>query len=133
MHTYIVENNKPIKLRVSLVTEAIPMTYTFLESIGETNNGNPDIAPFNPSIKSGWKAINKGGAVKNKNLKVITFLRFFNSFSNEETFNLAIEQIKNTYQVQLMGGEPSIFEMKVVLESQYSSKTCLISSEANLI
>ena len=133
METYTVGNNKPIKLKVSVQTEAIPMTYTFLEKINGLDKGNPDIPPFNPSLKTGWKLINKGETVNNSIIQIVTFLRFFNSFPNEETFNLAIQQIKNSYDVKLMGGSPSIHQVSISLESEYSSKTCLISSEVHLI
>lgn len=63
----------------------------------------------------------------------MTFLRFFNDFANEETFNLAIKQIKDTYVAQLNGGTPSPFELTTKVESQFSSKTCLITSEVDLI
>lgn len=133
MDTYTVGTNSPIKLKVAVVTEAIPMTYTFIESSDQSGDGVPDIPPFNPTLKPGWKSINKGEVSKGKTLKVVTFLRFFNSFANEETFNLAIKQIKDSYETQLNGGTPSPFTAKFTLESQFSSKTCLITSETQLI
>ncbi|MBO6606414.1 hypothetical protein [Psychroserpens sp.] len=133
MSSYQVGTNSPIKLKVSVETEAIPMTYTFIETTNQTGDGTPDIPPFNPSVQTGWKAINKGKPVKGKTEKVVTFLRFFNDFANEETFNLAIKQIKDTYVAQLNGGTPSPFELTTKVESQFSSKTCLITSEVDLI
>jgi hypothetical protein len=132
MDNYSVGINKPIKLKVEVITEAIPMTYSFLETTGQSD-GQSDINPFNPSLKKGWKSLNKGETVKGKTLKVTTFLRFFNSFPNEVTFNLAIDQIKETYKTQLTGGTPSNYNLNYTLESQYSSKTCLIKCEATLI
>lgn len=64
MSSYQVGTNSPIKLKVSVETEAIPMTYTFIETTNQTGDGTPDIPPFNPSVQTGWKAINKGKPVR---------------------------------------------------------------------
>ena len=53
------------KLKIEVATEAVPTTYTYLEDTGQ-ENGKPDIPPFNPSIKTGWKLINKGEVVNGK-------------------------------------------------------------------
>ncbi|CAL2095115.1 conserved protein of unknown function [Tenacibaculum sp. 190524A02b] len=131
MDNYVVGSKKPIKLKIEVQSEAIPTTYTYLEDTGQ-ENGKPDIPPFNPSIKTGWKLIDKGGTVNGKTLKVATFLRFFNSFPNEETFNLAIKQIKDTYKVFLTGGDAPNYSVTFTVESLYSSKVCIINSEVTL-
>ena len=132
MGTYSTGGKKPIKLKVSVQTEAHAMTYTGLIDPNDPDVVVPDIPPFNPVLKPGWKSLNKGGKVAGKIFRVVTFFRFFNSFPDEETFDLAIEQIKNTYEGELKGGNPPNHIMDFDTDSFYSNKTCVITSDTNL-
>lgn len=129
---YSVGLNKPIKLKIEVDTESIPITYTFLGDTGHSN-GESDIEPFNPSLKTGWKKINNGKPVQGKTLIIATDFRFFNSFPNEETFNLAVLKIKESYKALLIGGLSSKLELSFTSESIYSKKICFITSSVKLI
>ncbi|WP_299222210.1 hypothetical protein [uncultured Aquimarina sp.] len=128
-----VGDNTPIKLKVSVQTEAISMTSGFLYNSSEDETPYSNISPFDPTLNPGWKLLDKGNVVKDKIFRVITYFKFYNNISNEETFNLAIEQIKNTYTSEVKGGNPSPYKTEVTVESFYSTKTCFVESELKLI
>lgn len=133
MDNLTVGENSPIKLKVSVQTEALPMSYGFLYQTINDELPYSRIPAFDPTMKTGWKTLDKGNVVSNKIFRVLTFFRFFNSFPNEETFDLAIEQIKNSYLAEISGGSPTPYKMSFTTESFYSSKTCILESELKLI
>ncbi|MEO9077386.1 MAG: hypothetical protein ABI263_08840 [Gelidibacter sp.] len=132
MDIYKVGTNTPIKLKVTLETEAIPMTYAFLYRHIEDQAPYAYIPPFDPTQKTGWKHLDNGNAVNGKIFRVLSFLRFYNEFSDEETFNLAVQQVKETYQPSINGGENGPYTMAFKLESFYDTKTCILESELEL-
>ena len=129
MDTYHVGTNTPIKLKVGLETEAITMTYAFLYHSEDDDNPYSMIPPFDPALKSGWKQLDNGNVVNGKFFRVMSFLRFFNSFPDEATFNLAIKQVKETYEASLKGGDVSPHILSFELKSFFKDKTCVIESE----
>lgn len=129
MESYQVGTNKPIKLQVGLESEAITMTYAFLYHSVDDKKAYSKIPPFDPVHKPGWKSLDKGNVVQGKYFRVISFLRFFNSFPNEETFNLAIKQVKESYVASVNGGDSGQYDMKFDLQSFFDSKTCVIESD----
>lgn len=132
MDTYKVDTNKPIKLKVALETEAIPMTYAFLYHHIDDKVPYVYMPPFDPTQKTGWKQLDSGNIVEGKIFRVLSFLRFFNDFSDEETFNLAIRQVEDSYQPSINGGEEGPYNMTFRLESFYDTKTCILESELEL-
>ncbi|MDG5491808.1 hypothetical protein [Psychroserpens sp. SPM9] len=129
MDSYQVGTNTPIKLKVGIETEAITMTYPFLYHSEDDDTPYSMISPFDPAQKPGWKQLDNGNKVNGKFFRVVSFLRFFNSFPDEETFNLAIQQVKDTYEASLKGGDVSPYMMAFELKSFYKDKTCVIESE----
>lgn len=128
-----VGNNAPIKLKVSVQTEALAVTSGFLYHSETDDMPYSRMEPFDPSLKTGWKSLDKGKAVGNKVFRVITFFTFFNSFPNEETFNLAVEQIKRSYVAEINGGNPSPFQMSFATEAFFTTQTCIVESELKLV
>ncbi|WP_299676493.1 hypothetical protein [uncultured Tenacibaculum sp.] len=124
MDTYTVGDNKPIKLKIEIDTESIPFTYSYIRKTNTDSGFKSDITPFNPSEKKGWKTINKGGAIKNILMSIHTDCRFVNYIANEETFNLAVQRIKNSYKVIFMGGDTSNFEVSFSIDSNYDKRIC---------
>ena len=133
MNTYKVGSNAPIKLKVAIETEAIPMTYAFLYHHVEDQESYVYMPPFDPTQKTGWKQLDSGNIVQGKFFRVLTFLRFFNDFSDEETFKLAIKQIEDTYESSINGGDEGLYKMAFKLESFYDTKTCILESELQLL
>nr|WP_321236402.1 hypothetical protein [uncultured Psychroserpens sp.] len=132
MDTYKVGTKTPIKLKVGLQTEAITMTYAFLYNSVDDDTPYSMIHPFDPAQKPGWKTLDKGNTVNGKFFRVVSFLRYFNSFPDEATFNLAIKQVKESYVASLTGGDVSPFVMAFDLKSVFESKTCVIECDVLL-
>jgi len=133
MDNLTVGTNVPIKLKVSVQTEAIPTSYGFLYNSKNEVNPYSNITPFNPSLDNDWKLLDGGNQVDGKIFRARTFFKFVNSFPNEETFNMAVKQIKDTYKPELGGGNPSPYQMSFTLDSFFESKTCIALSELELI
>lgn len=133
MNIYKVGQNKPIKLKVSLATEAIPITYAFLYHTIDDKAYYSYIPPFDPTQKTGWKELDNGKDVNGKIFRVISFLRFFNDFPDEKTFNLAIKQVEDTYESIIDGGDDGPYIMTFNLETFYDTKTCILESVLELI
>ena len=132
METYKAGANKPIKLKVGIETEAIPMTYAFLYHHIDDREPYALIPPFDPTQKTGWKQLDNGNIVKGKIFRVVSYLRFFNKFPDEETFNLAIRQVKDTYNPSINGGDDGVYDMAFTMESNYKEKNCSIESKIKL-
>ena len=130
---YFVGTNKPIKLKIFIETDAIPTTYIYLNNEGDPYDGITDCEPYNPIVEPEWKELSGGKIVKGKTVLVITFFRFYNSFQNEEAFQLAVNQIKSAYQIQIKGEDLPKLGLSFIIESEYAKKTCLVSSETSLI
>ncbi len=128
-----VGNNVPIKLKVSVQTQAIPVSYGFLYNTEADENPYSSIAPFDPIQNPGWKSLDKGNPVGGKVFRVLTFFRFFNTIPNEQAFNLTIEQIEDSYKAEIKGGNQSPYKMNNSVESFFSSKTCIVESEVQFI
>lgn len=128
METLNVGTNVPIKLKVQVQTEAIPSTYTFLYHTENDTVPYHTLKPFNPSMSSRWKTLSGENPVNGKVLRVTTSFSFFNTFPNEETFNLAIKQIKETYTLKISGGNPSPYEVGVEVKAFYEDNFCIIRS-----
>ena len=133
MDNLIVGSNVPIKLKVSVQTESIPTTYGFLYNSKNDANPYSNIAPFNSSLDNEWKELDGGNPVNGKIFRVRTFFKFVNSFPNEETFNMAVKQIRDTYYPEISGGNPSPYQMSFTLDSFFDTKTCIAMSELELI
>ncbi|WP_047546762.1 hypothetical protein [Psychroserpens sp. Hel_I_66] len=129
METYEVGTNKPIKLKVAIATESIPISYAFLYHSIDDQVPYATIAPFDPTQKTGWKQLDGGNEVQSKIFRVLTFCRFFNPFPNEETFNLAVMQIEDSYVASVNGGEEGAFEMSVKVSAFFENKSCILESE----
>lgn len=128
-----VGSNAPIKLKVSVQTEALAVTSGFLYHSETDEMPYSRMEPFDPSLKTGWKSLDKGNEVGGKVFRVITFFTFFNSFPNEETFNLAVEQIKGSYQAEISGGNPSPFPISFTIEAFFTTQTCMVESGLKLL
>ncbi|WP_040280078.1 hypothetical protein [Psychroserpens damuponensis] len=132
MDSYQVGTNKPIKLKVAIVTEAIPISYAFLYHTIDDQTPYAIIPPFDPTQKTGWKQLDGGNEVQSKVFRVMTFCRFFNPFPNQETFNLAIKQIKDTYKASINGGSEGQLDMNFKVTAFYEGQTCILESELKL-
>lgn len=132
METYKVGTNTPIKLKVAIETEAIPMTYAFLYHTINDQTPYSFLTPFDPTQKTGWKQLDNGNAVNGKIFRAITFLRFFNDFPDEITFNLAIKQVEDTYEPSINGGDDGAYNMSYKLQAFFDTKTCILESELEL-
>jgi len=133
MEEYTVGTNKPIKLKIAIATEAIPISYAFLYHTIDDQVPYATIPPFDPTQKTGWKQLDGGNIVQSKIFRVMTFCRFFNSFPNEETFNLAIKQIEDSYEASVNGGDTGVFKMSISVNGFYANKSCIIESELKFI
>ncbi|WP_027126646.1 hypothetical protein [Gelidibacter mesophilus] len=132
METYNVGANSPIKLKVGIETEAIPMTYAFLYHTINDQSAYSYLTPFDPTQNTGWKQLDNGNAVNGKIFRVISFLRFFNDFPDETTFDLAIKQVKDTYEPSINGGDYGVFNMSFKLQAFFSTKTYILESALEL-
>ena len=122
MSSYQVGNNKPIKLKVSISTPGHAVTAFFLN---DPSNDGKFLAPpksnsFSNTDNPGWRQINEGETVKGRTINVRTILTFPSGMPDENTFNLAVEQAKRSYQLQLSGGTPSPAEFDFELNSIFS-------------
>lgn len=121
MSTYQVGNNKPIKLKVSISTVGHAVTAFFLND--PANDGKflapPRSNSFSNTDNPGWRQINEGESVQGRTIKIRTILSFPSGMPDENTFNLAVEQAKRSYSVQLSGGTPSQDEFDFETESSY--------------
>ncbi|GAA3608922.1 hypothetical protein Q4Q39_17455 [Flavivirga amylovorans] len=109
MENYTVGNNTPIKVKTSISTEGTAFTFVSLDNPEEPNKYIPDIA-YNLTFNSRRKQIAGGKNLKNRVIRIKTIVDFLINFNNEETFNLAVEQAKNSYKVEMFGGTPSEIE-----------------------
>ncbi|MEM5566873.1 hypothetical protein WNY78_17255 [Psychroserpens sp. AS72] len=132
MDSYQVGTNKPIKLKVAIATEAIPMSYAFLYHTVTDQAPYATIPPFDPTQKTGWKQLDGGNIVQSKVLRVMTFCRFFNPFPNVDTFNLAIKQIEDSYKVSINGGDEDPLDVNFKVSAFYEGQTCILESELKL-
>ncbi|MEM7087162.1 MAG: hypothetical protein AAF489_13325 [Bacteroidota bacterium] len=122
MSSYQVGANKPIKLKVSISTVGHAATAFFLN---DPNNDGEFLPPpksnsFSNTDNPGWRQINEGNAVQGRTIKVRTLLTFPSGMPDENTFNLAVEQAKRSYKVQLSGGTPSPAEFSFEVSSIFS-------------
>lgn len=132
MESYHVGTNAPIKLKVAIQTEAIPMSYAFLYHSINDKAFYSSIPPFDPTQKTGWKQLDSGNPVNGTVFRVLTFLRFFNKFPDEKTFNLAIKQVEDTYEPSVNGGDDGPYIMPFKLKAFYETKTCVLESVIEL-
>ncbi|MBL4663628.1 MAG: hypothetical protein JKY22_08760 [Flavobacteriaceae bacterium] len=109
MSSYQVGNNSPIRLKVTISTVGHAATAFFLND--PANDGKflapPKSNSFSNTDNAGWRQINTGDPVKDRTVKVRTILTFPSGMPDENTFNLAVEQAKRSYTVQLSGGKPT--------------------------
>lgn len=132
MDSYNISNDQPITLKIAVQTEAIPISYVFLYHNVEDEKAYAFLPPFDPSLDTDWKLLDNGQPVQEKIIRITTFLRFFNDFKDQETFNLAIKQIEDTYEVLIDGGVGDLFQVPFEIESYYETKTCILQSELKL-
>ena len=122
MSSYQVGANKPIKLKVSISTVGHTATAFFLN---DPENDGKFLAPpksnsFSNTDNPGWRQINEGEAVQGRTIKVRTILTFPSGMPDENTFNLAVEQAKRSYTVQLSGGTPTPADFDFEVNSIFS-------------
>ncbi|WP_163516420.1 hypothetical protein [Gelidibacter japonicus] len=132
MESYKVGDNAPIKLKVAIETEAIPMTYAFLYHRINDQTPYSYMTPFDPTQKTGWKQLDNGNTVNGKFFRVLTFLRFFIDFPDEKTFNLAIKQVEDTYETSINGGDDGPYTIPFKIEAVYATKTCVLEGAIKL-
>ncbi|MBA6152464.1 hypothetical protein [Gelidibacter maritimus] len=133
MEAYNVGTNAPIKLKIAIETEAIPMSYAFLYHTIDDKEFFSSIPPFDPTQKTGWKQLDGGNPVNGTILRVLTFLRFFNDFPDEKTFKLAIKQVEDTYEPSINGGDDGPYTIPFKLKAFYENKSCVLESGIKLI
>jgi hypothetical protein len=133
MFTYKTGSNAPIKLKVSLSTVAHAITYASMDDPEDPEKYKLDIPPFSNTDNTSWRQINNGEKVKGRKLKIITFLTFFNEIPDEDTFNLIMNQAKNSYDALLNGGDPSPYKMDFQVFPSFENRTAVFSSKIDLI
>lgn len=110
MENYIVGDNAPIKVKTSISTEGTAFTFISLNNTAVANKYVHDIA-YDLTLNSRRKQIAGGAVVKGRIVRIRTIVDFLINFNNEETFNLAVEQAKNSYKATLFGGATPEFEV----------------------
>ncbi|MEM7187623.1 MAG: hypothetical protein AAF466_13300 [Bacteroidota bacterium] len=136
MSSYTVGTNKPIKLKVSISTVGHATTAHYLND--PDNEGQflvaPSSSPISNTDSTSFRQINNGEAVQGRTIRVRTILTFPSGIDDENTFNRAVQQAKNTYSVQLSGGTPSPESFDFEVKSIFSIvKVAEFTSEITFI
>lgn len=121
MSSYQVGANKPIKLKVSISTSGHASTSFFLndpENDGQFQNP-PKNNTFTNTDNTSWRQINEGEAVQGRSIKVRTILTFPSGITDENTFNLAVNQAKRSYKLEMSGGTPDQASFTFEVQSMF--------------
>lgn len=128
MDNYNVGSNKPIKLKVAIASPATAFTY-----IGLNNPENPskfiEDLSFVTKPNSGWKQINNGEGLQNRNALIRTLLDFFDATDDEDEFNLLVQQSKEAYTIQISGGTPTKMSLQLIVKSNFTHRSATFTSQ----
>ncbi len=128
MNFYKVEKNKPIKIKVTIATEAAAFTYVGINDPSIPGKFTSEFA-FKTKPNGGWRKLNKGEVVSDRKIRIRSFLDFFDTVTNETEFDLAVKRAQQSYTLVLSGGNPSIKEVVFEITSSFETKSAILHSE----
>ncbi len=123
--------NKPIKIKVSIGTEASAFTYIGINDLSNPGKYIPEYA-FGTKPNGGWRKVNKGETVSGRRIRIRTFLDFFDIVNNKPEFELAIKRAQQNYILILNGGNQGLKNLVFDTSSSFETKSAILHSEVQL-